>query len=113
MRAYRPDLINMVVEKLSPHHVRIGFLSKRFEGKTTLVEPWYSSHYNTHKIEPTLIEAWTNAQPIPELSLPQRNDFIPTDFTILPQGGEDEGVDGAGGGSKDRTRPVLIKVSLA
>ena len=112
MCTYRPDLIEMVLEKLRPHCVRIGFLSKKFEGKTTLVEPWYSSGYNARKIESKLIEVWSNTQPVPELHLPQPNEFIPTDFTIVsrPENG------GEGREDDDDGRPmipVLIEVRSA
>lgn len=88
MRHYRPDLIEMVMEKLTPEFLRFGIFSQKFEGKTGLVEPWYSSAYNAHKIDASLIKTWSSVELIPELSLPRPNEFIPTDFSIVsrPEG---------------------------
>ena len=91
----------MVLSKLHPQFVRVGVLSQKFEGKTDLVEPWYGSAYNTRKIEPELIDLWSRVQSIPELHLPGCNEFIPTDFEIVPK-------------PSDRDlpkKPELIKVS--
>lgn len=88
MRHYRPDLIEMVMEKLTPEFLRVGILSQKFEGKTGSVEPWYGSAYNAHKIDASLIEMWNSVELIPELSIPKPNEFIPTDFSIVskPEG---------------------------
>lgn len=91
LRVYRPDLIEMVLEKLRPKFVRVGILSQKFEGKTDLVEPWYGSAYSARKIDPNVVELWSSVQPVPELHLPKPNEFIPTEFTIVskPVGGRD------------------------
>lgn len=85
LRSYRPELIEMVLNHLQPKCVRLGILSQKFDGKTSLIEPWYGSAYNARKIDPTLISAWSAVEPIPELCLPKPNEFIPTDFTIVPK----------------------------
>ena len=85
MRKYRPDLIETVMECLRPELVRVGVINQRFRDKTELVEPWYGSAYNAHKIDPELIETWRLARPVPELHLPLPNEFIPTDFAIVPR----------------------------
>ncbi len=78
-------------------------ISTKFKDKTELVEPWYGSHYNARKVDPDIIQAWSSAQPIPELHLPEPNKFIPTDFDLVPRDETDE----KDGGN---TLPVLIKV---
>ena len=85
LRHYRPDLIEMVMKNLTSEFVRVGFLSQKFEGKTDLVEPWYGSAYSACKIDADLIAKWSSVEPIPELSLPKPNEFIPTDFCIVPK----------------------------
>lgn len=89
------------MKNLTPEFVRIGFLSQKFEGKTNLLEPWYSSAYNARKIDSSLIAKWSCVEPIPELSLPKPNEFIPTDFSIVPK------LDG-----KMSKTPVLIQVCV-
>ena len=74
-----------MLDHLHPQHVRIYVWSKKFAGKTNLVEPWYSSHYNAFKIDPELIKGWSSAKPIADLHLPAPNNFIPTDFDLVPR----------------------------
>ena len=64
---------------------RVSLVSKRFEGKTELKEPWYGTLYNFRKIDPQLIAQWDSVTPIEELRLPAVNEFIPTDFDLVPQ----------------------------
>jgi len=63
---------------------RVYVISKRFEGKMELTEPWYGSKYNLRKIDPQLIDQWSTASTIEELHLPSPNEFIPTNFEIVP-----------------------------
>lgn len=81
---FRPDLIQLVLDQLLPRLVRVGVKSQRYEGKTTCVEPWYGSHYNVRKIDQSLIALWEGVAPIDELHLPAVNEFIPTDFDLVP-----------------------------
>lgn len=67
-----------------PH--RISVVSKKFEGKTELTEPWYGAGYNYRKIDPRLIEQWRTVATIEEMYLPAANEFIPTNFEIVPLG---------------------------
>ena len=62
----------------------MSLVSKRFEGKTELKEPWYGSHYNFRKMDPQLIAQWSSVTPIDELHLPAVNEFIPTNFDVVP-----------------------------
>ncbi len=84
MTEFRPDLIQLVLDKLHPPYVRVGVVSQRYEGKTNYTEPWYNSQYNVRKIDQVLINAWSAACPIKELYLPAENEFIPTDFDLVP-----------------------------
>lgn len=79
---------------------RVGLISKRFEGKTELVEPWYGGQYNFKKMDTQLIEKWSSVAPIEELHLPAVNEFIPTNFDILHRAEDSPKV------------PVLIQVAL-
>ena len=42
---YRPELIEMVLERLTPDSVRIAVVGKKFEGQTDRVEKWYGTNY--------------------------------------------------------------------
>ena len=63
---------------------RVAVISKRFEGKTEHTERWYGSGYNFKKIDSKLIEQWGSVETIEDLHLPPVNEFIPTDFEIVP-----------------------------
>ena len=64
--------------------MRVGVTSQKFEGKAASVEPWYGSQYTLRKIDPSLVEMWKNVTPIKELRLPAVNEFIPTNFDLVP-----------------------------
>ena len=60
-------------------------VGKRFEGKTAHTEQWYGTQYNYRKIAPETIAQWESATSgTQQLHLPAVNEFIPTDFELLP-----------------------------
>uniref|UniRef100_A0A8D3D1J2 Insulin-degrading enzyme n=1 Tax=Scophthalmus maximus TaxID=52904 RepID=A0A8D3D1J2_SCOMX len=63
---FRPDLIEMVLDKLRPEHVRVAVVSKSFEGQTDKTEEWYGTQYKQEAISEETIK------------------FIPTNFEIYP-----------------------------
>jgi len=79
---WRPDLITDVLNNLTPESVRIGLISQQFADKCTSTEPWYGAKYNCEKIPAEKIEAWTNCGLHEKLRLPDKNDFIPTNFSL-------------------------------
>ncbi|XP_065350637.1 insulin-degrading enzyme-like [Cloeon dipterum] len=81
---WKPDLINQVMEKLTPDNCRIRIVSKEFESIADQTEKWYGAKYKIEDIPSELIEKWKNAKPIEELKLPKKNEFIPSSFDILP-----------------------------
>ena len=46
-------------------------------------EPWYGTQYSKERVPAGWLERWEAAAPPPELHLPRRNRFIPTDFALL------------------------------
>ncbi|XP_064174162.1 insulin-degrading enzyme isoform X1 [Anguilla rostrata] len=81
---FRPDLIEMVLDKLRPEHVRVAVVSKSFEGQTDRVEEWYSTQYKQEAISDEVIKKWENADLNGKFKLPMRNEFIPANFEIYP-----------------------------
>jgi len=63
---------------------RVSVVSKHFEGKTELTDSWYGAEYNFRKVDPCLIEQWSAVAHTEELHLPAANEFIPTNFDIVP-----------------------------
>uniref|UniRef100_A0A3Q2FJJ0 Insulin-degrading enzyme n=1 Tax=Cyprinodon variegatus TaxID=28743 RepID=A0A3Q2FJJ0_CYPVA len=47
---FRPDLIEMVLDKLRPENVRVAVVSKSFEGQTDQQEEWYGTQYKQEAI---------------------------------------------------------------
>ncbi|XWS56279.1 hypothetical protein CRYUN_Cryun09bG0072300 [Craigia yunnanensis] len=79
---FNPDTIQMILNKLSPENVRIFWESKKFEGLTDKVEPWYGTAYSVEKVSPSTIQGWMSSAPNEKLHLPAPNVFIPTDLSI-------------------------------
>lgn len=79
---FRPDIIQMVLDQLSSNKVRIFWESKKFEGHTDMVEPWYSTAYSVEKLNESMIQEWILSAPSENLHLPVPNIFIPTDLLL-------------------------------
>ncbi|XP_034223238.1 insulin-degrading enzyme-like 1, peroxisomal isoform X1 [Prunus dulcis] len=79
---FSTEIIQMVLDKLSPNNVRIFWESKKFEGQTNMVEPWYGTAYSIEKITGSMIQEWIVSSPNENLHLPGRNSFIPTDLSL-------------------------------
>ena len=84
MTEFRPDLIKQLLGYLRPATSRVVVIGQKFKGKTTLKEPWYGSEYSIRKIEPDLIEKWSEVELNDKFYLPAPNEFIPTDFNLIP-----------------------------
>lgn len=63
---------------------RVCVVGKKFEGTTDHTERWYGTEYSYRKIASDTISQWESVGGIKELHLPAVNEFIPTDFEVLP-----------------------------
>uniref|UniRef100_A0A674PB61 Insulin-degrading enzyme n=1 Tax=Takifugu rubripes TaxID=31033 RepID=A0A674PB61_TAKRU len=79
---FRPDLIEMVLDKLRPEYVRVAVVSKSFEGQTDKTEEWYGTQYKQEAISDAT--KWADADLNGKFKLPMKNEFIPTNFEIYP-----------------------------
>ncbi|KAJ4824099.1 Insulin-degrading enzyme-like 1, peroxisomal [Turnera subulata] len=79
---FSPDIIQMVLDQLSPTSVRIFWESKKFEGETDMKEPWYGTAYSVERITTSRIEEWMLSAPNQNLHLPAPNVFIPSDLSL-------------------------------
>ncbi|XP_074640666.1 insulin-degrading enzyme-like [Tubulanus polymorphus] len=80
---FKPELIDMVLDKLTPENIRVAVIGKKFEGQTDLKEKWYGTDYKLEPIPQELLDGWSNAGLHPNLALPERNEFIPSNFDIV------------------------------
>lgn len=70
---------------MNPGNVRVDVQSSSFSsmaGPDTQQEPWFGMPYVSSPIAPALLTQWGSTPPSPELQLPPKNDFIPTDFSL-------------------------------
>ncbi|TNM99655.1 hypothetical protein fugu_012688 [Takifugu bimaculatus] len=81
---FRPDLIEMVLDKLRPEYVRVAVVSKSFEGQTDKTEEWYGTQYKQEAISDATVKKWADADLNGKFKLPMKNEFIPTNFEIYP-----------------------------
>lgn len=79
---FSPDAIQKVLDELTPENVRIFWESKKFEGQTNLIEPWYGTSYCVEAVPPSIIQKWIEKAPKEDLHLPKPNIFIPTDLSL-------------------------------
>eukprot|EP01041_Mallomonas_annulata_P009052 gene9052-18749_t len=104
-------LSSTFLEYLTPSRVIIKIKHRGLQGKTSLQEPWYGTAYNSLVMTEEQKKTWNAAiegiievDVEGELSLPEPNPFLPTDFTLRCDGDEKE--EGAGAG---KTCPVLVE----
>ncbi|KAF8049249.1 hypothetical protein N665_2263s0001, partial [Sinapis alba] len=79
---FNPAIVQKVLNELSPSNVRIFWGSKKFEGQTDKIEPWYKTAYSFENITEFTIQEWMQSAPYVTLHLPVPNVFIPTDFSL-------------------------------
>jgi len=80
---WRPDLINTVLDLLKPDKVRVAVIAQRYEEKCTEAERWYGTKYKVENIPAEKIASWENCGINEKLRLPEKNDFIPTNFDLV------------------------------
>lgn len=79
MEEYRPELINNYLQQLRTDNLIIFAESKEFEPDCTIEEPIYKCKY--------IIVPNEEITPLPcDVSLPEKNQFIPDDLTLKPLG---------------------------
>ena len=77
---WKPDVIADVLTYLKPENVRVHVIGQKFENIATETESWYGTKYKKEAIPPETIENWKNSGLNESLSLPDKNEFIPTNF---------------------------------
>jgi len=85
LSSWRPDLISEVLEKLTPERVRVAVIAQQFGEKCTDTEKWYGSKYKCEKISQEKLNSWNKCGMHDKLRLPEKNDFIPTNFSLVPR----------------------------
>ncbi|ESO95121.1 hypothetical protein LOTGIDRAFT_232210 [Lottia gigantea] len=89
MSEYRPDLIEMVLQKLTIDNMKMIVMAKKFESEAHLKEKWYDTDYSISKVSPETLNTWSTCGLHNNLRLPEKNEFIATNFDIIPNETED------------------------
>ena len=100
IKDWRPDLIRDTLNRLVPENVYVTLVGRKFEPIANETEKWYGSKYSKEKFSADKLSAWSAAGHNEKLFLPKPNEFIPTDFEIVPRD-----MDHAGG----KTAPSVLR----
>ncbi|XP_070194839.1 nardilysin-like isoform X2 [Littorina saxatilis] len=83
--AYDPQLIRECVSYLAPAQSCLTLWTKAYEnrGVCNQVEPWFNTRYSLSEIPNEWKLEWRDLTSNPELFLPEKNPFIPTNLDLL------------------------------
>lgn len=84
MTHYDPDRIKLVMDKLIPDSIRVAIIGKKYEDIADKKEDWYGTSYRIEDLSEELLSKWKNVTLNENLKLPPRNEFIPTNFDLVP-----------------------------
>ncbi|KAJ3416993.1 hypothetical protein HDV05_007475 [Chytridiales sp. JEL 0842] len=76
------NLIQGVLDCLKPENFYVTVVSPDFDSTGWKQADWYKTEHLCRPFSPTLKAALANLVPNPELHLPLKNEFIPTDFEL-------------------------------
>lgn len=88
LRKFDANLIKEALGYLRPDNFRIAIISRDFPGKWNKKEKWYGTEYTSEPIPADLMEEVKKAtnsaarERIPDLHLPHKNQFIPTQLEV-------------------------------
>ena len=84
---YNAENINKCLSYLKPDNLIVMVSAKEFEGTIDQIEPWYGTEYASQQLDAELVQKLSTANVntdwmTPTMTLPERNDMIPTDFDL-------------------------------
>uniref|UniRef100_A0A914XIB4 Insulin-degrading enzyme n=1 Tax=Plectus sambesii TaxID=2011161 RepID=A0A914XIB4_9BILA len=85
MDEYRPDLIEMVFDRLNPDNMNYCVISKEFAGRPeNEFEKWYGTEYRKIKLDGSFLAKCSDALKTesPVLRMPERNEYIASNFEL-------------------------------
>ncbi|XP_076308148.1 insulin-degrading enzyme-like [Tachypleus tridentatus] len=85
MSEYRPDLIEDILSRLNPNNIRVSVIGKKFQDVVDAKEKWYGTEYKLERITPEQIKEWENAGYNKMFQLPPKNQYIPSNFDLVPR----------------------------
>ncbi|XP_067656756.1 insulin-degrading enzyme-like [Haliotis asinina] len=82
---FRPDLIQMLLNKLTPENMSVMVVAKKYEGVMNLSEKWYGTQYKVEPYSQTQLKHWNDPGLHDNLHLPDVNEFIPENLDLVPR----------------------------
>jgi len=79
---WKPERITEILNQLTPARVRVTITAQRFQDSCDQEEKFYGAKYKTEKIDEHKLADWSSCGLHPNLNLPERNEFIPTNFEL-------------------------------
>jgi len=86
------ELVRNILKAMGPDNARVELQSSFFKGWDGLdrEEPWFKIPYDERELGPEVLAGWRDHPPVPELRLPPRNDFLPSDFSLVAPTPDDD-----------------------
>lgn len=82
---YCPDRFATFLSYLTPQRANISICGQFLASKMTMKEHWFGTRYHIESIEQATLKHWATDSTNPELSFPEPNHLIPTNFSILAE----------------------------
>ena len=83
LSTWRPDLVHQVLDLLTPHMMRVMIWAQRNKDRCTETEKWFQAKYILEKITEGMFENFNNCGMNEKLRLPDKNLFIPEEFSLV------------------------------
>jgi len=84
-KEWKPELIQSLIDILTPDKIRIAVVGKTFESVADTAEKWYGTSYKLEKIAEEDLNKWKNAGLLDKFHLPPKNEFIPEQLDLVPR----------------------------
>lgn len=83
---YKPDEIKLFLDMMTPSNANIILNAHNADGSVVYdkVEQWFKTRYTYEDLDVNFMEELNNITPYSDFYLPKPNEFIATDFKLLP-----------------------------
>lgn len=89
-KKFEPNEITDLFPYLRPDKMRVSVTSKKYEGKTNSVEKWYGTEYKLDWLDKQYVkELCADNLNNPAFKIPAKNEFIPTDLSLVKHENEE------------------------
>ena len=86
---WEPDHINHVLSFLTPEKMRVLLVGKKLESICDQTEKWYGAKFHVSRIPDEQLNQWKSVGLNDSFFLPKPNQFVATDFSLVPRSPQD------------------------